>query len=121
MPLGVDGAWAEVDLRVALQHRLEDRDNRLPERPHERHRDMRAVDGVADALLRRVELCAPERIAGSLELVRDQDGEEQPGEHSDDHAGHPVEHDRLSWIWLFASCAAPSMTMMTAKRIPKKP
>src|SRR6266852_1881725 len=95
MPLGVDGAWAEVDLRVGRQHRLEDRDNRLPERPHERHRDMRAVDGVADALLRRVELCAPERIAGSLELVRDQDGEEQPGEHSDDHAGHPVEHDRL--------------------------
>src|SRR5258708_19073377 len=93
--LGVDWAWAEVDLRVGRQHRLEDRDNRLPERPHEGHRDMRAVDGVADALLRRVELCAPERIAGSLELVRDQDGEEQPGQHSDDHAGRPVEHDGL--------------------------
>src|SRR5260370_33124865 len=59
---------------------------------------MRAVDGVADALLRRVELCAPERIAGSLELVRDQDGEEQPGQPSDDHAGRPDEHDGLELV-----------------------
>src|SRR5712691_8180488 len=39
--------------------------------------------------------CAAKRIAGSLELVRDQDREEQPCHHSDDHTGQPVEHDRL--------------------------
>src|SRR6202521_2958751 len=89
------GDWGgtEVGLRVGGQRASEEEDDRLLNLLHDRDGDVRSLVGVADALLKRVELGASKRVARRSELIHD-DHRKQDGRDEADRRTEGVVEDQ---------------------------
>src|SRR5438552_10199104 len=92
--LGIDGVGAEVLLRVTWKQRLKQGDDGLVGGVHQIDHIDGVVNRVADVLLQRVELRAPDGIGRGAQLVDDHVGEKDRSEHAEDRAEGSVEHHR---------------------------
>src|SRR5947208_10944872 len=92
--LGIDGVGAEVLLRVTWKQRLKQGDDGLVGGVHQIDHVDGVVNRVADVLLQRVELRAPDGIGRGAQLVDDHVGEKDRSEHAEDRAEGSVEHHR---------------------------